>query len=232
MTPRPRLYHRRPPDAPPIRPRCPRSTTAGRERSMAVAVAPRAAPRLVPVRQVRRRAEVRDAVAGRHRGDAVRPRSQRQLVDQRGRDGDRRSSAATLRARRRRAAALAFTWSKPLEALMMPLLVSLNMIPKVRARPADHRLVQVRHRAEHADRVLDLRLSDPADDGARAARGRARPARPGAHAARLALAGVHQDPAARRAAVHLLGHEGRARSSPSPARSSASSSAPTAASAI
>ena len=31
--------------------------------------------------------------------------------------------------------ALAFTWSKPLEALMMPLLVSLNMIPKVALGP-------------------------------------------------------------------------------------------------
>ena len=32
-------------------------------------------------------------------------------------------------------AALAFTWSKPLEALLMPLLVSLNMIPKVALGP-------------------------------------------------------------------------------------------------
>jgi NitT/TauT family transport system permease protein len=31
--------------------------------------------------------------------------------------------------------ALAFTWSKPLESLMMPLLVSLNMIPKVALGP-------------------------------------------------------------------------------------------------
>jgi NitT/TauT family transport system permease protein len=31
--------------------------------------------------------------------------------------------------------ALAFTWSRPLEALMMPLLVSLNMIPKVALGP-------------------------------------------------------------------------------------------------
>ncbi|MEO6895009.1 MAG: ABC transporter permease, partial [Caldimonas sp.] len=31
--------------------------------------------------------------------------------------------------------ALAFTWSKALEALMMPLLVSLNMIPKVALGP-------------------------------------------------------------------------------------------------
>src|SRR3954469_23597591 len=31
--------------------------------------------------------------------------------------------------------ALAFTWSKPLEALMMPLLVTLNMIPKVALGP-------------------------------------------------------------------------------------------------
>ena len=31
--------------------------------------------------------------------------------------------------------ALAFTWSKPLEALMMPVLVSLNMIPKVALGP-------------------------------------------------------------------------------------------------
>ena len=31
--------------------------------------------------------------------------------------------------------ALLFTWSKPLEALMMPLLVSLNMIPKVALGP-------------------------------------------------------------------------------------------------
>ena len=76
--------------------------------------------------------------------------------------------------------ALAFTWSKPLEALMMPLLVSLNMIPKVALGPLIIVWFKLRHRAEHADRVLDLRLPDPADDGARPARGRARPARPGA----------------------------------------------------
>jgi hypothetical protein len=42
-----------------------------------------------------------------------------------------------------------------------------------RARAADHRLVQVRRLSEHADGVLDLRLPDPADDGARLARDRA-----------------------------------------------------------
>ena len=81
--------------------------------------------------------------------------------------------------------------------------------PEGGARAADHRLVQVRHRAEHHDGVRDLLLPDRADHGARAARGRAGTARPGAHAERLALAALHQDPAAGRAALHLLRHEGR-----------------------
>ena len=46
-----------------------------------------------------------------------------------------RSSAATLALVVGVLLALAFTWSKPLEALMMPLLVSLNMIPKVALGP-------------------------------------------------------------------------------------------------
>ena len=69
--------------------------------------------------------------------------------------------------------------------------------PEGRARAADHRLVQLRHRPEHHDGVRDLLLPDRADHRARAARGRARSARSGAHAQGLALAGVHQDPAPR-----------------------------------
>ena len=42
--------------------------------------------------------------------------------------------------------ALAFTWSKTLEALMMPLLVTPEHDPEGGARAADHRLVQVRRR--------------------------------------------------------------------------------------
>ena len=76
--------------------------------------------------------------------------------------------------------ALAFTWSKPLEALMMPLLVSLNMIPKVALGPLIIVWFKYGIVPEHADRLLDLRLPDPAHDRARPARGRARPARPGA----------------------------------------------------
>ena len=53
------------------------------------------------------------------------------------------------------------------------------MIPKVALGPLIIVWFKYGDRAEHADRVLDLRLPDPADDGARPARGRARPARPG-----------------------------------------------------
>jgi len=37
--------------------------------------------------------------------------------------------------------ALLFSWFRWLELIVMPLLVSLNMIPKVRARATDHRVV-------------------------------------------------------------------------------------------
>jgi hypothetical protein len=105
--------------------------------------------------------------------------------------------------------ALAFTWSKPLEAAMMPLLVSLNMIPKVALGP----LIIVWFKYGIVPNMLiafsicvfpillttvrGLREVEP--DLARSR----------ADAARLALAGLHQDPAPRRAAVHLLGDEGR-----------------------
>ena len=46
--------------------------------------------------------------------------------------------------------ALLFTWSKTLEALMLPLLVTLEHDPEGGARAADHRLVQVRRVPEHA----------------------------------------------------------------------------------
>ncbi len=55
--------------------------------------------------------------------------------------------------------ALLFTWSKTLESLMLPLLVTLEHDPEGGARPADHRLVQVRCVPEHDDGVLDRGLS-------------------------------------------------------------------------
>src|SRR5438045_9795165 len=65
-------------------------------------LAPRAAARLVSVRQVRRRAEVRHAGAGRHGANA--PPGQLQLVDQLRGDCDRDLRRLRVRARRRRAA--------------------------------------------------------------------------------------------------------------------------------
>ena len=59
-------------------------------------------------------------------------------------------------------AALLFSWFRWLEMAVMPLLVSLNMIPESRARTAHHRLVQIWHRAECDDGVRDLLLSDRA----------------------------------------------------------------------
>ena len=107
------------------------------------------------------------------------------------------------------ALALVFTWSKTLESFFMPLLVSLNMIPKVALGPLIIVWFKYGVFPELDHGVLDLRVPDPAHHGARPARDRARAARPRALAQGLALAAVHQDPAARRAAVHLLGHEGR-----------------------
>ena len=105
--------------------------------------------------------------------------------------------------------ALLFSWFRRLEMAVDAAAGQPQHDPEGGARPADHRLVQLRHQAEHPDGVRDLLLPDRADHGARPARGRAGPARSRALAQGLALAAVHQDPAARRAAVHLLRHEGR-----------------------
>ena len=64
--------------------------------------------------------------------------------------------------------AVMFTWSPLISLLLLPLFVTLNMIPKVALGPAVHRLVLLRHLSEHPDRVFDLLLSDPAHDRARA----------------------------------------------------------------
>ena len=77
--------------------------------------------------------EVRHAVAGRHGQDAR--RGQLQLVDQRAVTATEIYGGYLLALVVGVLLALAFTWSKPLEALMMPLLVSLNMIPKVALGP-------------------------------------------------------------------------------------------------
>ena len=138
---------------------------------------------LVPVRQVRQRAEVRHAVAGRHAACAARRRTI-SWSDNIARHRRPRSSAAMSlaagRRRRHRAAVHLVAAARDARhaAAGQP-----QHDPEGGARAADHRLVQVRHRAEHDDGVLDLLLPDPADHRARPARGRARPARPGAHAA-------------------------------------------------
>ena len=105
--------------------------------------------------------------------------------------------------------ALLFSWFRWLEMAVDAAARQPQHDPQSGARAADHRLVQLRHRAQRHDGLRHLLLSDRADHGARPARGRARPARSRAHAQGLALAGLHQDPASRRAALHLLRHEGR-----------------------
>ena len=81
--------------------------------------------------------------------------------------------------------------------------------PESGARPAVHRLVQLRHLRQYPDRLQHLLLPDPADHRARLERGRTGPARSGEIAARLALDPVPQDPAAGRAALRVFRHEGR-----------------------
>ena len=66
-------------------------------------------------------------------------------------------------------AALMFSWFRWLEMAVMPLLVSLNMIPKVALGPLHHRLVRIRHRAECDDGIRHLLLSDRAHHRARPA---------------------------------------------------------------
>ena len=106
-------------------------------------------------------------------------------------------------------AALLFSWFRWLEMAVMPLLVSLNMIPKVALGPLiivwfaygigpnammafaicffPIVLTTARGLREVEPELLDL-----------------------VHTLRgLALAGVHQDPASRRTALHLFRHEGR-----------------------
>ena len=104
--------------------------------------------------------------------------------------------------------ALLFSWFRTLEMLAMPLLVSLNMIPKVALGP----LIIVWFSYGIGPNMMmafAICFFPIVLTTARGlARGRARPARSGAHAERLALADLHQDPASRRAALHLLRHEG------------------------
>ena len=50
--------------------------------------------------------------------------------------------------------AVMFTWSPLVSLLLLPLFVTLNMIPKVALGPAVHRLVLLRHLSEHPDRVF------------------------------------------------------------------------------
>ncbi len=104
--------------------------------------------------------------------------------------------------------ALVFTWSKTLESLLLPLLVSLNMIPKVALGPLIIVWFKYGIFPNSDDGVLDrvfpillttargLREIEPdLLDLVRSLQG-------------LALAVVHQDPAARRAALRLRRHEG------------------------
>ena len=167
----------------------------------------RAGRGMASVRRARRGAEIRHAVALRHVPGAARPELSLAREHRRHHHRDFRRLYPGGRDRHRHRAAV----------LLVPLARDGGDAaagqpqhdPEGRARPADHRLVQLRHRAQHHDGVRDLLLPDRADHGARPARGRARPARSRAHAQGLALADIHQDPAARRAALHLLRHEGR-----------------------
>ncbi|TAK41322.1 MAG: ABC transporter ATP-binding protein [Betaproteobacteria bacterium] len=168
--------------------------------------APRAAARLVPVRQARQRAEVRHALAGRDAGCAA--LAQLRLVGQRRRDRHRDLRRLFPRAGDRRRARARVHLVEGAGSILHAAAGVAQHDPESGARAAHHRLVQVRRVSEHPDGVLDLRLPDPAHHGARPARGGARAARPGALAQGFALAAVHQDPASRRAALHLLGHEG------------------------
>ena len=162
---------------------------------------------VVPVRRARPRAEVRHAVARRHGAGAA--RSELPLVRQHARSPAPRSSAAmSSRSSSASAPRCCSRGRARSRCSSMPLLVSLNMIPKVALGPLIIVWFKLRHRAQHDDGVRDLLLPDRADHRARPARGRARPARPGALAEGLALADLHQDPAAQRAALHLLRHEG------------------------
>ena len=65
--------------------------------------------------------------------------------------------------------AVMFSWSPLISLVLLPLFVTLNMIPKVALGPAVHRLVLLRHFSQHPDRVQHLLLPDPADHRARPA---------------------------------------------------------------
>ncbi len=142
---------------------------------------PAAGARLVPVRRAWRGAEVRHAVALRDAARAARPELPLGRKHRGHQRRDLRRLCAGGRRRHRHGAAV----------LLVPLARNGGHAaagqpqhdPEGRARAADHRLVQLRHRTQHHDGVRHLLLSDRADDRARPARSRAGPARPGAHAA-------------------------------------------------
>src|SRR6266536_2099723 len=167
----------------------------------------RATRRVVSLRQARRGAEIRHAFALRDGARAA--RAELSLAGKHRRDDGRnlRRLYSRRRVRHRRGAPL----------LLVPLagnggdaaLGQPQYDPQSRARPADHRLVQIRHRTECDDGIRHLLFSHRAHHRARPARGRARSARSRAHAQGLALAAVHQDSAARCAALRVFRHEGR-----------------------
>ena len=151
------------------------------------------------LRRARQGAEVRHAVALRHGACAA--RSELPLDRKHLRYRRRRFSAATfLAVVVGIGIALLFSWFRTLEMLAMPLLVSLNMIPKVALGP----LIIVWFSYGIGPNMMmafAICFFPIVLTTARGlARGRARPARSGAHAERLALADFHQDPASRRAA--------------------------------
>src|SRR5262249_11875988 len=162
---------------------------------------------VVSLRQARRGAEIRHALALRHGSGAVGAEltlARKHRGDDH-RDFRRLYSSRRLRHRRRAPLLLVPLARDGVDAALgQP-----EHDPQGRARAADHRVVQIRHWAERHDGVRHLLLSDRAHHRARLARSRAGPARPRAHAARLALAALHQDSASRRAALRLLRHEGR-----------------------
>jgi hypothetical protein len=167
---------------------------------------PAVARTLVPVRTLRRGAAVRHAGAGRHAARAAGARLR--LVGEHAGDGH-----GDLR--RLRAGAGVGGAARSAVHVVQDLRVADAAAAgypqhdsQGGARPADHRLVQVRGAAELDHRVLDRGVPHPADHRARPARDRAGAAGPGALAARVALAAVHQGAAARRPALYLLGHEG------------------------
>ena len=163
---------------------------------------------VVSLRRARPRAEVRAAVAVRHRPGAA--RSELPLAREHRWSPAPKSSAATFsRSSSASAPRCCSRGRARSKCSSMPLLVSLNMIPKVALGP----LIIVWFRYGIGPNMMmafAICFFPIVLTTARGlARGRARPARSGAHAEGLALADLHQDPASQRAALYLLRHEGR-----------------------